>query len=66
VGPEGLRFLNRRASAAGYVVRVPSTVTRILVRVGDEAARVYAGPAAGERFVVDLGVRSGSADSLKQ
>jgi hypothetical protein len=66
VGPEGLRLVNRRASTAGYVIRVPATVSRILVRVGNESARIFAGPDVGERFVVELAVRTRESNTLKQ
>lgn len=54
VGPEGLRLMNRRAATAGYIVTVPERVARILVRVGDERARIFAPPSPGRRLVVNL------------
>lgn len=66
VAPDGLRIANRRASTAGYIIAVPPGMRRVLVRIGQEPARSFAGPDAGERFVVDIGVRSPGADTLKQ
>jgi hypothetical protein len=56
VRPDGLRIGNRRMASAEYVVRVPATVTRVVLRIGREPARQLAppletdlGPAAGAR-----------------
>jgi hypothetical protein len=65
VGPEGLRIVNRRASTAGYVIRVPAGLSRIVVQVEQERPRIFGSPAAGDRYVVDLGVRSAPVQALK-
>ena len=66
IGPEGLRILNRRASAAGYVIGVPASVTRALVQIGQEPVRTISMPADSARNSVNLGVRSGPAGPLKE
>lgn len=63
--PDGLRINNRGASTAGYVIRVPIGVSRIVVLVGQERPRVFDAP-AGQHIVVDLGVRTGSGGALNR
>ena len=66
VTPDGVRIVNRRASAAGYVVRVPASVGRVLVKVADQPARSFDAPEPGHRFTVDVGVRSTGSTTLNQ
>jgi hypothetical protein len=63
--PEGLRITNTRASTAGYLIRVPAGLSRVMVVIGEERPRVFVAPGTGDRFVVDLGVRNGGRGTLK-
>lgn len=65
VMPEGLRIVNRRVSTAGYLIRIPSGLSRVSVLIGNERPRVFVAPDVGDRFVVDLGVRSAERGTLK-
>jgi hypothetical protein len=66
VTPDGVRITNRRASTAGYLVRVPASVSRVIVKVADQPPRSFDAPEPGHRFTVDVGVRSGAPTTLNQ
>ena len=55
--PDGLRIVNRRSSTAGYVVRVPGGLSRIVLQIGAEAPIVMVPEARSGRWVADLGAR---------
>ena len=52
--PDGLRIVNAAGASASVVVRVPATVTRIVVTVGAAAPRILTPSGPGQRWVVDL------------
>ena len=52
--PDGLRIVNAAGASSSYVVRVPATVTRIVVTVGAAAPQVLTPSGSGQRWVVDL------------
>ena len=65
VTPDGVRITNRRGSTAGYLVKVPDGVTRVMIKVADGRAQVFDAPAPGRRFTVDIGVRNPAPATLK-
>jgi hypothetical protein len=52
--PDGLRIVNGAGTSSSFVVRVPATVTRIVVTVGAAAPQVLTPSGSGQRWVVDL------------
>ena len=54
--PDGLRFVNQPASTAGYVLKVPASVTKLTVQIGREAPRTLR-PSADQHWTIDLGAR---------
>ncbi|HEY2805456.1 MAG TPA: hypothetical protein VGI92_06305 [Gemmatimonadales bacterium] len=66
IGPDGLRIINRPASDAGYVIRVPAGVSRVLVQIGGETQRSFVAPQGTDRYNVDLRVRSAASPALHE
>jgi hypothetical protein len=54
VFPDGIRIENERATFAGYELRVPLAVSRLVVQVGRESPRVLFPTRVGERWIVSL------------
>ena len=55
--PDGLRIVNPRSATAGYVVRVPGGLSRVVLQIGQEAPIVLEPVAHSGRWVVDLAAR---------
>ena len=54
VFPDGIRIANGRRTTAGYQLRVPLSVSRLVVRVGRETPVIFHPTASGQRYVVAL------------
>ncbi len=54
VMPDGLRIVTTSGSTRSYHVRVPPSVTRVVIEVGGAAARVIPAPPSGLPMVVNL------------
>jgi anti-sigma factor RsiW len=54
VMPDGLRIVNAAASTRSYHVRVPPSVSRVVIEVGGTVIRVVPAPASGLPLVVNL------------
>jgi hypothetical protein len=54
VFPDGIRIANVRQTTAGYQLRVPRSVSRLVVRVGRETPVIFHPTASGQRYVVAL------------
>lgn len=52
--PHGLRIVNDSGATASYVVRVPASLGRISVAIGEAAVRTLGPARPGERWVLDL------------
>lgn len=65
VGPDVLRIINHESSAATYRVGVPASISRVVVLVAGEPARVFRVDESS-RTTVNLGVRTAAPGSLKQ
>lgn len=55
VMPGGLRIINRASSSSQYTVRVPSTLGRVVVRVGREQAVLFTPAPDARPLILDLG-----------
>jgi hypothetical protein len=56
--PDGLRIVNAQGSRAGYVVRLPGALSRVVLQIGQEAPIVLVPVARAGRWVVDLSARN--------
>lgn len=55
--PSGLRIENALSSTASYRVTLPTTVTEVVLRIGDEAPRILAIPAGSESWSETIPLR---------